>query len=1038
MFEEQRGGVQDDNVKSGSNSHSSQTAPPQAVLEDVLDQQRCDWMSGKAIRAAELLRRHIAVSSNPADASDIIYHEYLLRAELGQSPDWQEYLRDFPLYAERLRFLRRADQVVAEALGASAAVEGRAQLDDYELLEELGRGGMGVVFKARQKSLNRYVAIKMIRAGEGSDQEGRKRFENEAQAVARLQHPNIVQIYEVGQVNGRQFLALEFVEGQSLARHLAGTPLPARQAASLVETLARAIHYAHGKQIIHRDLKPSNVLVAGALDRGQLKVTDFGLAKQMDVLAETRTFGTVGTPSYMAPEQVDAKLGAPDRRTDVYGLGTILYELLTGRPPFRAETPLQTLKQVAGADPARPRLLNPAVPRDLETVCLKCLEKEPAQRYGSAAALADDLARFVKGEPVLARPIGPGARFGRWCRLNPVVASLTAVLVLALVGGVSGIARQWWQAELERRNAVASDLEAQQLLSELIASNPVDPWFGYRLAVPSVEPLLKAAAHCKIHLEKNPANLQLRIALTNVYGCLGTLYAQRRQMAEREQRLQDARALWEPLVRDEPANPVYRSWLATTCGWHQQDALLKFDFESTEQANRLWEELAEEQPANLDFIEKVRQIRRSMFTSMFSNLVRDAWCRQIQDVRIRLAKLVHDEPDNTLLRKRLALACMQLAEISKWEPSLGQPSSFWQEAHDHYRVLACAKPDDFLIKLLLADCSRRLIRGQSQDPYYREAVPVLKQAGQRLAALLKQNPDRDWLREALLEDYCGLAVCHSKVGRNADAAKVIQDDLGPLIAALSGERADPAYRVVLLQSMSLAGNLLWQGQQPAAALAIDRQAAVLTIKYAANSLPDPGLLSGLGGFAVNLSASLNQLGDAALALRMAELGRNLIQEASRVAPEGDGFDHDLCTAWERIAKAHWSLQARDQALAAFRESAVLEKRFFERDPTNRAARKSLSKCYDRLVDYSCRGGDIPGAAAAILEREKLWPRDAAELTKSANDFKELAERVDARAKGQLSPQDQTEKSRYLAERERVRIALKRITAVSPPVIGDRL
>jgi tRNA A-37 threonylcarbamoyl transferase component Bud32 len=1022
----------------GDDGRSGQAPSPQGVLEDVLNEQRRDWMSGKGIRAAELLRRHAAVSSNIADAADLIYHEYLLRSELGESPVWEEYLQDFPLYAERLRFLRQADQLVARALGAGDPVKGTAQLGDYELLEELGQGGMGVVFKARQRKLNRFVAVKMIRSADASDKEGRKRFENEAQAVARLQHPNIVQIYEVGQINGRPFLALEFVEGQNLARHLDGTPLSARRAASLVETLARAIHYAHEKQIIHRDLKPSNVLVAGTLNRGLLKITDFGLAKQLDVFADTRTFGTVGTPSYMAPEQVDVKIGPPDRRTDVYGLGAILYELLTGRPPFRAETPLQTLKQVAGTEPARPRLLNPAVPRDLETVCLKCLEKEPAQRYGSAAALADDLARFVKGEPVLARPIGPGARLMRWCRLNPVVASLTAVLVLALVGGISGIVRQWRQAELERRNAVASDLEAQQLLSELIASSPVVPGIGYRVAVPSVEPLLKAAAHCKNYLEKNPGNLQLRIALTNVYGRLGTLYAQRRKMGEREQSLQDARALWEPLVRDEPANPVYRSWLATTCEWHQQYGFLTCDFESTEQANRLWEELAEEQPANLDFMEKVRHTRRSMFMSIFSNLVRDAGWRRIQDIRIRLATLVQNKPDNTLLRKRLALACMQLAEVSKWEPSLGQPSSFWQEAHDHYRILACAKPDDILVKVSLADCSRRLIHGQSQDPYYREAVSVLKQAGQSLAALLKQNPDRDWLREALLEDYCGLAVCHSKVDRNADAAKVIQDDLEPLIAALSGEHADPASRVVLLQSMSLAGNLLWQGQQPAAALAIDRQAAALTIKYAANSLPDPGLLSGLGGLAMNLSANLNQLGDAALALRMAELGRNLVQEASRVAPEGDGFDHDLCSAWERIAKAHWSLHAHDQALAAFRESAALEKRFFERDPSSRAARKSLSRCYDRLVDYSCRGGDLAGAAAALLEREKLWPGDAAQLTLIANDFKELAKRVDARAKGHLSPQDQAEKAHYLAERERVRRAAKQQgAAAAPTVIGDR-
>ena len=213
----------------------------------------------------------------------------------------------------------------------------------------------------------------------------------------------------------------------------------------------------------------------------------------------------------------------------------------------------------------------------------------------------------MKGEPVLARPIGAGGRIVRWCRRNPAVASLTAVLILALVGGMAGIARQWRQAEVERRNAVASDLEAEQLLSELIASNPVIPIFGYRVAVPSVEPLLKAAAHCKSHLQKNPADLQLRIALTNVYGSLGTLYLQRRQIAEMEASFHNARNLWEPLVSDRSASPVYRDWLATTYDWDTATGPLPRDLESIEQANSLWEKLAEEQPANLDFMEKVRR-----------------------------------------------------------------------------------------------------------------------------------------------------------------------------------------------------------------------------------------------------------------------------------------------------------------------------------------------------------------------------------------------------------------------------------------------
>jgi tRNA A-37 threonylcarbamoyl transferase component Bud32/tetratricopeptide (TPR) repeat protein len=1016
-------------AESSGDDHSTETAPPNDVLENALDEQRRDWMSGKRILAAELLLRLSEVSSNPADAADLIYHEYLLRAELGESPDSEEYLRDFPRYADRLRFLRQADQLVAEAFGSSEpAEEAAAQLDDYELLEELGRGGMGVVFKARQKSLNRLVAVKMIRAGEASDEEERKRFENEAQAVARLQHPNIVQIYEVGETDGRQFLSLEFVEGRSLARHLDGTPLPARQAASMVETLARAIDYAHDKQVIHRDLKPSNVLVAGTLDRCVLKVTDFGLAKRLDLRADTRTVGTLGTPSYMAPEQVEAQFGTPDRRTDVYGLGAILYELLTGRPPFRAESPLQTLKQVAEAEPARPRLLNPAVPRDLETVCLKCLQKDPAHRYGSAVALADDLARFVKGEPVRARPIGPGGRLVRWYRRNPLVARLTAVLVLALVGGIAGIARQWRQAEVERRNAVASDLEAEQLLSEFIQSNPIVPVFGYRASVPSVEPLLKAATHCKKHLQRNPGNLDLRIALTNVYGRLGTLYLQRRQIAEMDASFRNARDLWEPLVSDGTANPVYRDWLATTYEWESTTASVRPkplpDFELFQQANRLWEELAEEQPANLDFMEKVRISRRAIMTAIVSKPGRDSSWRLAQETKSQLAKLIHEEPSNRVLRKRLALTCMILGEICSWEPPVGQPSSFWKEAHDHYKILVETQDDDILVKMSLAASCRPLIRGQSSDPYYIEAVRMLEQAGQSLAALSKLNPECDWLREALLENYCVLALCHSKVGRNADATKIVNDDLQPLVATFAKQQADPAYGLLLLRSLSKAGGLLRESKQPAAALTITRQAAALTLRYAANSMRDPGFLEQLAIESAHLSAILHQLGDATLSLQMAELARDAYEEASRATPDGVDFDESLSNVWMRIGKAHWSLGARDKALAALRESAAIQKRLFEREPSNRASRSRLSSCYDRLVYFGSRGGDLSGAATALLEQEKLWSDAAAELTKTANDFEGLAAWVTVGAKGQLSPQQQAEKNHYLAESKRIRDAAK--------------
>jgi tetratricopeptide (TPR) repeat protein len=321
----------------------------------------------------------------------------------------------------------------------------------YEIVAELGRGGMGVVYQARQCSLKRLVALKMILTGLHTHSTARVRFRTEAEAVARLSHPNIVQIYEVGEQGGRPFLSLEYVDGGSLLQQVAGTAQPERPAARLVETLARAVHYTHQRGILHRDLKPSNVLVTAD---GTPKLTDFGLAKVLDAdSSPTRTETLLGTPSYMAPEQAAAdtrKVGAP---ADVYSMGAILYQLLTGRPPFQGATPLHTLEQVRTQEPVPPRRWRRSLSPDLDTICLKCLEKEPDRRYPSAEALADDLHCFVQGQPIRARPVPVWQRLWRSARRRPApvlwAVGAAALLTLLLIG------RSYFQAadQLARHRA---------------------------------------------------------------------------------------------------------------------------------------------------------------------------------------------------------------------------------------------------------------------------------------------------------------------------------------------------------------------------------------------------------------------------------------------------------------------------------------------------------------------------------------------------------------------------------------------------------
>ncbi len=379
--------------------------------------------------------------------------DYLHAVEAGTAPDRAELLAQHPdLAADLGSFFRNRDAMEriaepikqqmpeAETIGATAMPGAGATIryfGDYELLEEIARGGMGVVYKARQVSLDRLVALKMILAGQLASEANVKRFRAEAEAAAHLDHPHIVPIHEIGEHESNHYYAMQLVDGPSLAKHLGTTTWSNRDAAELVRTCAEAVQYAHERGVIHRDLKPANILLARNPQSDRVpKITDFGLAKRVGHGASLTASGQiVGTPSYMAPEQAGGKKDIGPA-VDVYALGAILYELLTGRPPFRAATPLDTVLQVVSEEPVPPSHVQPKVPGDLETICLKCLEKRPERRYGSARELADDLGRFLNYEPIHARPVSRTRRVGVWVRKRPwvvVALALVAILGVALL-----------------------------------------------------------------------------------------------------------------------------------------------------------------------------------------------------------------------------------------------------------------------------------------------------------------------------------------------------------------------------------------------------------------------------------------------------------------------------------------------------------------------------------------------------------------------------------------------------------------------------
>jgi hypothetical protein len=437
-------------------------ARPLAVLarvDQVCDRFEAAWPDPGQKAPRPRIEDYLGDTPEPERAqllAQLLGLELEYRRAAGENPLLWDYQARFPNHAEVVQRVFTTLDTVLPQPAAPAPPTNAAPLPagqfppGYEILDKVGRGGQADVYRARQHRPERVVALKVLRE-EGQTEAGElERFRREAGALARLQHPNIVQVFEVGEHQGKPFFSLEYCSGGNLDQYLRGTPLPPHEAAALVETLARAMHAAHQQQVVHRDLKPANVLLSPVTTTGTdpepgkdrlplssyvPKVTDFGLAKRLDDVAGPSVSGAImGTPSYMAPEQAQGRSKEAGPAADVYALGAILYECVTGRPPFKSPTQLETLLQVLNEEPVPPRKLQPKVPRDLETICLKCLNKERAWRYATAEELAEDLHRFLEGKPIAARPVGRLERARMWARRKPLVASLLVAVAAAVLG----------------------------------------------------------------------------------------------------------------------------------------------------------------------------------------------------------------------------------------------------------------------------------------------------------------------------------------------------------------------------------------------------------------------------------------------------------------------------------------------------------------------------------------------------------------------------------------------------------------------------
>ncbi|MFL5241139.1 MAG: protein kinase domain-containing protein [Gemmataceae bacterium] len=570
------------------------------------------------------MSQHLPAGTKPQtdDELEALVAQFLAQLQAGENPDREALIRAHPNVADRLKArLALAEMVYRVGLApveewpsagenvdwpnstsglharptrrADANEEGRpaqglpSNPPDYEILGELGHGGMGVVYKARQLRLNRIVALKMIRAGVHASPELLARFHIEAETLAKLQHPNIVQIYEVGEYTGCPYIAMEFVDGGSLHDLLANNQAPPRAAAELTETLARAMHAAHLRGIVHRDLKPANILIRKAEHSNSKsqnspiegfgfnvsaftpKVTDFGLAKHLaENKGHTATGEVVGTPNYMAPEQASGRLRDIGPPTDVYALGAILYELLTGRPPFEGQGGMDTLRRVLSEEPPAPSRLRPKLPRDLETICLKCLEKEPAKRYQTAENLADDLRRFLNREPITARPSGVSERFLKWVRRRPLWAALIGVVIGASGLMIVNSAWSYSQVVKERDRARTSLQVARRTIDDLYIKMASERFFDEPQLDPLYQGLLEKARILYEELgQEHSDDPEVRRDIAMAWFHLGDIHRLHGHHDKAEEAYVEAIARQEDLCRAYPNDPRVKHDLATSHNW---------------------------------------------------------------------------------------------------------------------------------------------------------------------------------------------------------------------------------------------------------------------------------------------------------------------------------------------------------------------------------------------------------------------------------------------------------------------------------------
>jgi serine/threonine-protein kinase len=992
---------------------------------------------------------------------DEVIAVYLKSVREGSAPTREKLLAMYPDLAEELssffadqdQFDRLAAPLRAAAPPASGWWRG-LDFGDYEVLDEVARGGMGVVFRARQRSLNRIVALKMLLGGPLAGPAALQRFRMEAEAIATLDHPNIVPIYEVGACRDQPFFSMKYMEGGTLAGNRERFRDP-RAAAQLVATVAGAVHYAHQRGILHRDLKPTNVLLDA---EGRPHVSDFGLAKRLeeptpavtfiqderpsanvghlpglsqlstqvhaaaprtysDNAYATQTGMIIGTLSYMAPEQATGDKASITTRADVYALGAILYELLTSRPPLRGATPLETLHLLRDTQPERPRALRPGLERDLDTICLKCLEKDPLKRYSSAEALAEELQRYLDGEPIQARPVGPVERAWRWCRRKPVIASLAASLILTVMAAFAVVSIlglfAWKKADDARANL------RQALKNE------------------------EEAEHHRAEAQENFEEAE-------------------RQRAEAQKNLEEARrqqALEEKSFH-RAHDAVYDFWVRVSEKLSEVPSLLPLRKELLEATLAYYDQFLKErgddpklQMETADTLVSVAQIN-SLIGSKAKSL--DAY----EKARDLYAKLYDTNPKSLELQIKLARGWHNVGTLQAANARFGPSLDSHLEAKMLYDEFLRDHPKDAELRGGKANTLHNLAVAYMETGRSEDAFAACRESIDLFEKLAQDHPKNLNFPSAVASGYNQLGVLYrNQQGRTQDALDAYQKALGLRVNLADKKQQDVRAQCDLAESYHNVGSALHDlGKKDEGRRAWDEAYAIRkrladlnpTVTYLkcdlAASLTDLGLAAsdkgdtsgaieyyqkardllrqvvrdnpGVPQFQSDLAKSYFNAGVRYGALKLRREARDAYQQSREIqeklvaaSPDHLGYRNELATTLVNLGIVQAQLDQFDDGLATLHHGIELQRVTFERAPQVPAYRHTLHALYGSLAEVERAAGHPDLAVDATLERQKLWPDNPTELFNAGRELTMAARKV-GKGRAQLSDNERAERDKY--------------------------